>query len=104
MAHFRLRLVAGRHYLRHRWSVRWRDEARSGIRRRTLTNAMQDIAAEYKREKCDVVSSFALLLQRAGAPDRSGRAGGFVHLADQKWMDYAADKSGDTTTRETLLQ
>lgn len=46
----------------------------------SLTNALQDIAAAYKKEKnVEVVSSFCLFFD-ARSPDRSGRAGGSVHL------------------------
>jgi hypothetical protein len=45
----------------------------------SLTNALQDIAAAYKREKRRGGLLFCLFLD-AGAPDRSGRAGGSVHL------------------------
>jgi molybdate transport system substrate-binding protein len=55
----------------------------------SLTNAMQDIATQFKKEKgVDVVSSFA----------------SSSTLARQKWMDYAVDKKAiDTATRQTLL-
>ena len=45
----------------------------------SLTNAMQDIAAVYKKEKNVEVVSSCLFLD-ARSPDRSGRAGGSVHL------------------------
>ena len=49
----------------------------------SLTNAMQDIAQAYKKEKnVEVVSSFASssTLARPGAADRSGCASGPVYL------------------------
>jgi ABC-type molybdate transport system substrate-binding protein len=45
----------------------------------SLTNALQDIAAAYKREKRRGGLLVCLFLD-AGAPDRSGRTGGSVHL------------------------
>lgn len=70
----------------------------------SLTNAMQDIAAEYKKEKnVDVVSSFASSSTLARQIEAGAPADLFIS-ADQKWMDYAAEKKSiDTATRETLL-
>lgn len=70
----------------------------------SLTNAMQDIAVEYKKEKnVDVVSSFASSSTLARQIEAGAPADLFIS-ADQKWMDYAVDKKAiDTATRETLL-
>ncbi|MEZ2586661.1 molybdate ABC transporter substrate-binding protein [Kluyvera intermedia] len=70
----------------------------------SLTNAMQDIAKEYKKEKSvDVVSSFASSSTLARQIEAGAPADLFIS-ADQKWMDYAVDKKAiDTATRETLL-
>ncbi|MDA8489457.1 MULTISPECIES: molybdate ABC transporter substrate-binding protein [Kluyvera] len=70
----------------------------------SLTNAMQDIAKEYKKENnVDVVSSFASSSTLARQIEAGAPADLFIS-ADQKWMDYAVDKKAiDTTTRETLL-
>ncbi|HID3971386.1 molybdate ABC transporter substrate-binding protein [Enterobacter cloacae] len=70
----------------------------------SLTNAMQDIAAAYKKEKnVDVVSSFASSSTLARQIEAGAPADLFIS-ADQKWMDYVVEKKAvDTTTRETLL-
>lgn len=70
----------------------------------SLTNAMQDIATAYKKEKnVDVVSSFAASSTLARQIEAGAPADLFIS-ADQKWMDYAAGKKNiDTATRETLL-
>lgn len=70
----------------------------------SLTNAMQDIAKEYKKEKnVDVVSSFASSSTLARQIEAGAPADLFIS-ADQKWMDYAVDKKAiDTSSRETLL-
>ncbi len=70
----------------------------------SLTNAMQDIAKEYKKEKnVDVVSSFASSSTLARQIEAGAPADLFIS-ADQKWMDYAVDKKSiDTATRKTLL-
>ena len=70
----------------------------------SLTNAMQDIAKEYKKEKnVDVVSSFASSSTLARQIEAGAPADLFIS-ADQKWMDYAVNKKAiDAATRETLL-
>ncbi|MCC8283828.1 molybdate ABC transporter substrate-binding protein [Escherichia fergusonii] len=70
----------------------------------SLTNAMQDIATQYQKEKhVDVVSSFASSSTLARQIEAGAPADLFIS-ADQKWMDYAVDKKAiDTATRETLL-
>ncbi|HGW5367217.1 TPA: molybdate ABC transporter substrate-binding protein [Enterobacter hormaechei] len=70
----------------------------------SLTNAMQDIAAVYKKEKnVEVVSSFASSSTLARQIEAGAPADLFIS-ADQKWMDYAVEKKAvDTATRETLL-
>ncbi len=64
----------------------------------SLTNAMQDIARAYKKAKnVEVVSSFASSSTLARQIEAGAPADLFIS-ADQKWMDYAADKghrSGD---------
>ena len=70
----------------------------------SLTNAMQDIAQAYKKEKnVEVVSSFASSSTLARQIEAGAPADLFIS-ADQKWMDYAADKKAiDPATRATLL-
>lgn len=70
----------------------------------SLTNAMQDIAKEYKKEKnVDVVSSFASSSTLARQIEAGAPADLFIS-ADQKWMDYAAGKKSiDSASRTTLL-
>ncbi|WP_039055177.1 molybdate ABC transporter substrate-binding protein [Enterobacter sp. Bisph1] len=70
----------------------------------SLTNALQDIAAAYKKEKnVEVVSSFASSSTLARQIEAGAPADLFIS-ADQKWMDYAVDKKAiDSATRETLL-
>jgi molybdate transport system substrate-binding protein len=58
----------------------------------SLTNAMQDIAAAYKKEKnVEVVSSFASSSTLARQIEAGAPADLFIS-ADQKWMDYAVEK------------
>ena len=70
----------------------------------SLTNAMQDIAKEYKKEKnVEVVSSFASSSTLARQIEAGAPADLFIS-ADQKWMDYAAGKKSiDSASRTTLL-
>lgn len=69
----------------------------------SLTNAMQDIAQAYKKENVEVVSSFASSSTLARQIEAGAPADLFIS-ADQKWMDYAADKKAiDPATRATLL-
>ncbi len=70
----------------------------------SLTNAMQDIATAYTKEKkVKVVSSFASSSTLARQIEAGAPADLFIS-ADQKWMDYAAEKKAiDTASRETLL-
>ncbi|HCH39393.1 MAG TPA: molybdate ABC transporter substrate-binding protein [Enterobacter sp.] len=70
----------------------------------SLTNAMQDIAAVYKKEKnVDVVSSFASSSTLARQIEAGAPADLFIS-ADPKWMDYAIDKKAvDAASRVTLL-
>ena len=70
----------------------------------SLTNAMQDIAKAYKKEKnVDVVSSFASSSTLARQIEAGAPADLFIS-ADQKWMDYAVEKKAiDTASRATLL-
>ncbi|BDH46619.1 molybdate ABC transporter substrate-binding protein [Salmonella enterica subsp. enterica serovar Choleraesuis] len=70
----------------------------------SLTNALGDIATHYKKESgVDVVSSFASSSTLARQIEAGAPADLFIS-ADQKWMDYAADKKAiDTQTRKTLL-
>nr|WP_318382308.1 molybdate ABC transporter substrate-binding protein [uncultured Enterobacter sp.] len=70
----------------------------------SLTNAMQDIAKQYTKEKkVDVVSSFASSSTLARQIEAGAPADLFIS-ADQKWMDYAVEKKTiDTASRETLL-
>ena len=70
----------------------------------SLTNAMQDLAQAYKKEKhVEGVSSFASSSTLARQIEAGAPADLFIS-ADQKWMDYAADKKAiDPATRATLL-
>ncbi|MGK9172345.1 molybdate ABC transporter substrate-binding protein [Yokenella regensburgei] len=70
----------------------------------SLTNAMEDIAAAYKKENhVEVVSSFASSSTLARQIEAGAPADLFIS-ADQKWMDYAVEKKSiDTATRDTLL-
>ncbi len=80
MAHSRLRPVAGATLSFVIAGYALADEGKITVfAAASLTNAMQDIAAEYKKRKCGCGLLIRLLFN-AGAPDRSGRAGGSVHL------------------------
>ncbi|EPY5521552.1 molybdate ABC transporter substrate-binding protein [Klebsiella aerogenes] len=70
----------------------------------SLTNAMQNIAQAYKKERhVEVVSSFASSSTLARQIEAGAPADLFIS-ADQKWMDYAVDKKSiDTASRTTLL-
>ncbi|AFJ47721.1 molybdate ABC transporter substrate-binding protein [Shimwellia blattae] len=70
----------------------------------SLTNALQDIAQQYKKEKqVDVVASFASSSTLARQIEAGAPADLFIS-ADQKWMDYAAGKEAiKTDSRVTLL-
>ncbi|ELO48742.1 molybdate transporter periplasmic protein [Salmonella enterica subsp. enterica serovar Enteritidis str. 653049 13-19] len=81
MAHSWLRLVAGATLSFVIAGHALADEGKITVfAAASLTNAMQDIAAEYKKEKKCGCGLLIRLLFNAGAPDRSGRAGGPVHL------------------------
>lgn len=70
----------------------------------SLTNALQDIAQQYKKEtNVEVVSSFASSSTLARQIEAGAPADLFIS-ADQKWMDYAVSKKTvDTASRKTLL-
>jgi molybdate transport system substrate-binding protein len=70
----------------------------------SLTNAMQDIAAQYqKKSGVEVVSSFASSSTLARQIEQGAPADLFIS-ADQQWMDYAVDKKSVVeNTRYTLL-
>lgn len=70
----------------------------------SLTNALQEIAAQYKKEKnVEIVSSFASSSTLARQIEQGAPAELFIS-ADQQWMDYAQDKTLiETSTRHTLL-
>ena len=70
----------------------------------SLTNALQDIAAQYKKEKqVDVVASYASSSTLARQIEQGAPADMFIS-ADQQWMDYAIDKQQIVAnTRYTLL-
>ncbi|SUG84209.1 molybdate-binding periplasmic protein [Salmonella enterica subsp. enterica serovar Havana] len=93
MAHSWLRLVAGATLSFVIAGHALADEGKITVfAAASLTNAMQDIAAEYKKEKnVDVVSSFASSSTLARQIEAGAPADLFIS-ADQKWMDYAADK------------
>ncbi|HHL2560229.1 TPA: molybdate ABC transporter substrate-binding protein [Yersinia enterocolitica] len=70
----------------------------------SLTNALQDIAAQYKKEKqVEVVASYASSSTLARQIEQGAPADLFIS-ADQQWMDYAIDKQQMVAnTRFTLL-
>lgn len=70
----------------------------------SLTNALQEIATEYQKEKgVQVVSSFASSSTLARQIEQGAPADLFIS-ADQQWMDYAIDKQLMVKdTRYTLL-
>lgn len=70
----------------------------------SLTNALQDIAVQYKQEKqVDVVASYASSSTLARQIEQGAPADLFIS-ADQQWMDYAIDKQQIVAnTRYTLL-
>ncbi|EMU6161927.1 molybdate ABC transporter substrate-binding protein [Yersinia enterocolitica] len=70
----------------------------------SLTNALQDIAVQYKKEKqVDVVASYASSSTLARQIEQGAPADLFIS-ADQQWMDYAIDKQQMVAnTRYTLL-
>lgn len=70
----------------------------------SLTNALQDISAQYKKKTdVEVVSSFASSSTLARQIEQGAPADLFIS-ADQQWMDDAvAKKSMDDATRVTLL-
>lgn len=70
----------------------------------SLTNALQDIAQQYKKEKqVEVVASFASSSTLARQIEAGAPADLFIS-ADQKWMDYAVGKATiETATRVNLL-
>ncbi|HDL7381358.1 TPA: molybdate ABC transporter substrate-binding protein [Yersinia enterocolitica] len=70
----------------------------------SLTNALQDIAVQYKKEKqVDAVASYASSSTLARQIEQGAPADLFIS-ADQQWMDYAIDKQQMVAnTRYTLL-
>lgn len=70
----------------------------------SLTNALQEIATQYKKKAdVEVVSSFASSSTLARQIEQGAPADLFIS-ADQQWMDDAvAKKSMDDATRVTLL-
>lgn len=70
----------------------------------SLTNALQDITAEYQKGKnVEVAASFASSSTLARQIEAGAPADIFIS-ADQKWMDYAMSKDAIATdSRKTLL-
>lgn len=70
----------------------------------SLTNALNDIATQYKKEhQVEVVSSYASSSTLARQIEAGAPADLFIS-ADQKWMDYAVEKKSiDASSRKTLL-
>lgn len=70
----------------------------------SLTNAMNEISAQYQKEhKVEVVSSYASSSTLARQIEQGAPANLFIS-ADQQWMDYAIDKHLMVdNTRYTLL-
>ncbi|RLM21133.1 molybdate ABC transporter substrate-binding protein [Brenneria alni] len=70
----------------------------------SLTNALQEIATQYQKEKnVVVVASFASSSTLARQIEQGAPANIFIS-ADQQWMDYIQDKKLiDTDSRSTLL-
>ncbi|MBD2815739.1 molybdate ABC transporter substrate-binding protein [Xenorhabdus sp. Flor] len=70
----------------------------------SLTNALNDIAGQYKKEnRGDIVVSYASSSTLARQIDQGAPADIFVS-ADQQWMDYVSDKKLIVeNTRHTLL-
>ncbi|OKK45535.1 molybdate ABC transporter substrate-binding protein [Salmonella enterica subsp. enterica serovar Typhi] len=105
MAHSWLRLVAGATLSFVIAGHALADEGKITVfAAASLTNAMQDIAAEYKKEKnVDVVSSFASSSTLARQIEAGARRTCSSLLIRNGWITQPIKKAVDTTTRETLL-
>ncbi|OKK29374.1 molybdate ABC transporter substrate-binding protein [Salmonella enterica subsp. enterica serovar Typhi] len=105
MAHSWLRLVAGATLSFVIAGYALADEGKITVfAAASLTNAMQDIAAEYKKEKnVDVVSSFASSSTLARQIEAGARRICSSLLTRNGWITQPIKKAVDTTTRETLL-
>ncbi|MDX7989938.1 molybdate ABC transporter substrate-binding protein [Xenorhabdus littoralis] len=82
----------------------WAEDKVTVFAAASLTNALDDIAAQYKKEKQrNIVASYASSSKLARQIEQGAPADIFIS-ADQQWMNYVADKQLIAeNTRHTLL-